>query len=590
MKPKACIVVASEMTVRAFLGPQLRAMQDRYDVTVVVNSRASGLLREMGVTGAVMRIPIGRAISVVADVRALLALGRLMRRHRFDLVHSMTPKAGLLAMVAARLSKIPVRLHTFTGQVWATRTGFSRAILKLADQLIARCATSTLADSHSQREFLIRERIVAPDRIAVLGSGSVSGVDATRFRPDAGRRRQVRERFHIPDASIVLLFVGRLSRDKGVLDLAKAFAAVAAELPDVHALVVGPDEEGVRPAVAGLCGKHVERLHFLDYTTCPEEIMAAGDVLCLPSYREGFGSVVIEAAAAGLPAVASRIYGLVDAVVDGQTGLLHEPGDVADLTACLRHVVGNPGLRCALGSAARDRAVRDFAPSRLASSLLDLYASHAADRATAPEGGWHRRVGKRTFDIVGAAAAIIVLLPLAAAVALIVRVFLGSPVLFHQSRPGLNGVPFRLVKFRTMTDRRDHAGNLLPDVERLGRLGRFLRAASLDELPELWNVLVGEMSLVGPRPLLMAYLDRYTPRQARRHLVRPGITGLAQVSGRNGLSWEEKFELDLEYVDRCSLALDVRILARTIWHVLLRRDITQPGHATAEEFTGTVTR
>ena len=134
MKPKACVVVASEMTVRAFLGPQLRAMQDRYDVTVVVNSRASGLLREMGVTGTVTQMPIGRAISVVADVRALFALVRLMRRQRFDLVHSMTPKAGLLAMVAARLSKIPVRLHTFTGQVWATRTGFSRAILKLADR------------------------------------------------------------------------------------------------------------------------------------------------------------------------------------------------------------------------------------------------------------------------------------------------------------------------------------------------------------------------------------------------------------------------------------------------------------------------
>ncbi len=483
-----------------------------------------------------------------------------------------------------------MRLHTFTGQVWATRTGLSRAILKLADRIIARCATYTLADSPSQREFLIRERIVAPDRIAVLGSGSVSGVDATRFRPDAGRRRQVREQFHIPDASVVLLFVGRLSRDKGVLDLAKAFAALAAEFPDVHALVVGPDEEGLRPAFARLCAKHGERLHFLDYTTCPEDVMAAGDVLCLPSYREGFGSVVIEAAAAGLPAVASRIYGLVDAVVDGRTGLLHEPGDVADLTACLRQVPAT--LACGARSARRLATAPCATLRRPFSrrSLLDLYASHAADRAAAREGGWYRRVGKRTFDIVGAAAAIVVLLPLAAAVALIVRVFLGSPVLFRQSRPGLNGVPFWLVKFRTMTDRRDHAGSLLPDSERLGRLGRFLRAASLDELPELWNVLVGEMSLVGPRPLLLAYLDRYTPRQARRHLVRPGITGLAQVSGRNGLSWEEKFDLDLEYVDRCSLALDVKILARTIWQVLLRRDINQPGHATAEEFTGTVTR
>jgi lipopolysaccharide/colanic/teichoic acid biosynthesis glycosyltransferase/glycosyltransferase involved in cell wall biosynthesis len=599
MKPKACIVVASEMTVRAFLGPQLRAMQDRYDVTVAVNSRASGLLHEMGVTGTVVPMPIGRPISIVADAWALCSLVRLMRRQRFDLVHSMTPKAGLLAMGAAWLSRIPVRLHTFTGQVWATRKGFSRAILKMADRAIARCATYTLADSASQREFLIREQIVAPDRIAVLGSGSVSGVDATRFRPDGSRRRQVREQFQIPDAGVVLLFVGRLSRDKGVLDLAKAFAAVAAEFPVLHVLVVGPDEEGLRPAVARVCATYCKRLHFIDYTTAPEDVMAASDILCLPSYREGFGSVVIEAAAAGLPAVASRIYGLVDAVVDGQTGLLHEPGDVADLAACLRQVVGNAGLRCALGSAARDRALRDFQPSVLTSSLLDLYAGHSADRAAAREGGWYRRVGKRTFDIVGSAAAILVLLPLAAVIALVVRAFLGAPILFRQSRPGLHGVPFRLIKFRTMSDRRNDAGSLLPDADRLGRLGRFLRGASLDELPELLNVLAGEMSLVGPRPLLMAYLDLYTPRQARRHLVRPGITGLAQVSGRNGLSWEEKFELDIEYVDRCSFALDVKILARTVRQVLLRRDINQPGHATAEEFggpkgphygTGTVTR
>jgi len=590
MKPKACVVVASEMTVRAFLGPQLRAMQDRYDVTVVVNSQASGLLRDMGVTGTVTQMPIGRAISVVADARALLALVRLMRRQRFDLVHSMTPKAGLLAMVAARVSRIPVRLHTFTGQVWATRTGVSRAILKLADRMIAQCATFTLADSPSQREFLIRERIVAPDRIAVLGSGSVSGVDATRFRPDARHRRQVREKFQIPDASVVLLFVGRLSRDKGVLDLAKAFAALAAELPDVHALVVGPDEEGLRPVFARLCAKHGERLHFLDYTTCPEDIMAAGDVLCLPSYREGFGSVVIEAAAAGLPAVASRIYGLVDAVVDGRTGLLHAPGDVADLIGCLRQVAGSAALRHALGSAARDRAARDFSPSILAAGQLDLYARLAADCVGSAKNGWYRRFGKRVLDFIGAASAFLLLLPLGAVVAVVVRVCLGSPVLFWQSRPGLMGVPFWLVKFRTMSDRRDSRNNLLADVERLGTAGRLLRAASLDELPELWNVLIGEMSLVGPRPLLLAYLDRYSPRQARRHLVRPGITGLAQVSGRNGLTWEEKFDLDLEYVDHCSLGMDLKILARTIWQVVSRRDINQTGHATAEEFTGTVSR
>ena len=202
----------------------------------------------------------------------------------------------------------------------------------------------------------------------------------------------------------------------------------------------------------------------------------------------------------------------------------------------------------------------------------------------------YRRIGKRAVDGLVAAMAIVILAPLGALLALVIRIALGSPVFFRQRRPGLHGVPFEIVKFRTMTDRWDAAGRPLPDAARLTPLGRFLRSTSLDELPELWNVLKGEMSLVGPRPLLTAYLERYTPAQARRHLVRPGITGLAQVSGRNAVSWERKFELDLEYVDRCSLALDARILVLTIWQVVTRQGVNQPGQATAEEFMGTVSR
>jgi len=171
-------------------------------------------------------------------------------------------------------------------------------------------------------------------------------------------------------------------------------------------------------------------------------------------------------------------------------------------------------------------------------------------------------------------------------IALAVRLRLGVPVLFRQRRPGLHGQPFTLLKFRTMTGARDAAGNLLPDAERLTPLGRFLRATSLDELPELLNVLKGEMSLVGPRPLLLEYLTRYTPEQARRHDVRPGITGWAQVNGRNALSWEHKFALDVWYVDHVSLGLDLKILVLTALRVLARQGISQPGHATMEEFLG----
>jgi lipopolysaccharide/colanic/teichoic acid biosynthesis glycosyltransferase len=171
-------------------------------------------------------------------------------------------------------------------------------------------------------------------------------------------------------------------------------------------------------------------------------------------------------------------------------------------------------------------------------------------------------------------------------VAALVRATLGSPILFRQRRPGLDGVPFVLVKFRSMTDRYDDGGSSLPDGERLTRLGRFLRASSLDELPELWNVLVGDMSVVGPRPLLMEYLPRYSARQALRHTVKPGITGLAQVSGRNDLPWETRFELDLRYAEHVSPGTDLRILARTFWQVVAHRGISQPGHATAQEFSG----
>lgn len=193
---------------------------------------------------------------------------------------------------------------------------------------------------------------------------------------------------------------------------------------------------------------------------------------------------------------------------------------------------------------------------------------------------------KRCFDVLVAAVALLVLAVPLCVLALLVRMKLGKPVLFAQIRPGMHGKPFRMVKFRTMTDARGPDGALLPDAERLPPFGRFLRATSLDELPELWNVLKGDMSLVGPRPLLMEYLPLYSTEQARRHEVRPGVTGWAQINGRNALSWEEKFELDVWYVDHQSFMLDIRILWRTARKVLIREGISAAGEATMSKFTG----
>lgn len=193
---------------------------------------------------------------------------------------------------------------------------------------------------------------------------------------------------------------------------------------------------------------------------------------------------------------------------------------------------------------------------------------------------------KRIFDFLVAGSALIILAPIILVIALFVRVRLGAPIFFTQIRPGLNGQPFRMVKFRTMLDILDSNGRALPDELRMTRFGRFLRSTSLDELPELWNVVCGDMSLVGPRPLLMEYLPLYTQEQSRRHEVKPGITGWAQVNGRNAISWEEKFSLDVWYVENQSIFLDVKIIIITIWKIFKREGISAKGEATMPRFSG----
>ncbi len=196
-------------------------------------------------------------------------------------------------------------------------------------------------------------------------------------------------------------------------------------------------------------------------------------------------------------------------------------------------------------------------------------------------------VMKRIFDILVSFSVLLLSAPLLLLLALLIRTQLGSPVLFSQLRPGLKGKSFNMVKFRSMTDERDDAGELLSDAQRLTRFGMVLRATSLDELPELWNVLKGDMSIVGPRPLMMEYLPFYSPEQARRHDMLPGVTGLAQISGRNALTWEKKFELDVWYIDNYSFWLDIKILLATVKKVLIPEGVSPDGHATMPKFTGT---
>ncbi len=360
-RKRIALVTASPMTISAFMTRHIYAWADRCDVTLFSNFSDDSALFDVSLPATLRPIMIERKVSVWKDFLALLCLTRQLKQGHFDAVISLTPKAGLLAMLAGWVSRTPLRIHIFTGQVWAARVGVSRWFLKRLDSLTAHLATEVLADSESQRQFLISEDVVTAARSAVIGCGSVSGVDGTRFRPDPLARIAIRKSLRVSDQDTLLLFLGRLNPDKGILDLGAAFVGLSKIISGVHLLVVGSDEASMRRLLKSKCHSIPDHLHFIEHTVAPETYMAAADILCLPSYREGFGTVVIEAAAVGVPAVASRIYGLTDAIVDGETGLLHAPGDIEELQRHLELLIRDPIMRDRLGVSARERALEDFA-------------------------------------------------------------------------------------------------------------------------------------------------------------------------------------------------------------------------------------
>lgn len=379
---KLCVVSTVELPLRFFMIPHLRALQEIYDITVVVATDDPGFLQEYGIRARVIPAPIRRNISLLEDLWALAQLITLFRREKFQIIHSIAPKAGLLAMVAGVLAWVPIRIHCFTGQVWVNSRGVKRFVLKNMDRLTSVCATHLLTDSHSQRNVLVSQRIASPEKLTVLGSGSVSGVDLDRFQSNPTVCTKVRSKLGIPLTSKVCLYLGRITKDKGVLDLSKALKPTLTSFPDTYALFVGPDEGGFQHEILSLLMDVRERVRFVGYTSAPEQYLMAADILCLPSYREGFGMVIIEAAAVGIPALASRIYGITDAVVEGFTGILHAPGASEEIAEGLHMLLADADLRIRLGNNARQRAREKFAQQILVTALLDYY--RAIDRAAVP--------------------------------------------------------------------------------------------------------------------------------------------------------------------------------------------------------------
>lgn len=587
-KPRLVCVVTISMSTKFFEGQLAYLAEHGFDVTMI--SSPGPELKTLAAEGiATCAIAMEREISLLRDLRSLWALWRSFRKLRPDIVNAGTPKAGLLGTIAGRLAGVPCVIYTLHGLRLETTSGWKRRILMTTESIACKLADAVFCVSRSLMQRVTELGIVRKDKTRVVGQGTTNGVDIASFTPTNQTERiakQLRSALAIPAEARVVGFVGRFTRDKGVEELYRAFLGLKSDHPDLRLLMVGDFESG-DPVRADLCAAisadpSVIRTGFIRDVAPYYAIM---DVLAFPSYREGFPGVPLEAQAAEVPVVVSDATGAVDSVIEGVTGYVVPVGNPTELHSAIGRLLENSELRRQMGRAGRDWVMHSFQSEIVWRAILVSYTDLLGKGTTIKKRGW-RQIVKSVFDRTAASVLLLLSFPLWALTALLIRCKLGRPVLFRQTRAGAQGVPFEVLKFRTMTNKIALDGSLASDEQRLTPFGRRLRSWSIDEIPQLWNVVKGQMSLVGPRPLLMRYLDRYTPEQARRHEVLPGITGWAQVNGRNTIGWGKKFEYDVWYVDHWSLSLDIRILFLTVSKVFCRHGISNPDHATMPEFMG----
>lgn len=532
----------------------------------------------------------------------------LLRARRFDVIYVYHPPitVGLAAALSGFLTRRPFVLDI--QDLWPDSVGASgmagsgrlAKILRPLCDFVHRRAALVIGQSRGMTELLI-ERGVPRRKTATV----FNWADEEAARP--GGRYDVRSLEF--EGRFNLVFGGNLGRVQGLETLVRAAQRAAQEVPEIQLTLIG---EGVeRDRIAALIddlGADNVKLRPGVPQNQIGDVFAASDVLVMHLLDDPLFDITIPSKtqfymAMGKPILIGVRGEASEMVTEAGAGISVAPEDVEAMAQAMIGLARRPASeREAMGRRARDAYVLRYsfesAIAQTAARMGDVLGTKAdgsgsptrrlsdqpeRTKTNHPHPG---RRSKRVFDMAVSLSALLFLAPVLGLVALMVRLRLGAPVLFRQTRPGLGGVPFEMIKFRTMRDATGPDGRLLPDAERLTPIGRWLRATSLDELPELWNVLKGDMSLVGPRPLLMEYLPLYSSEQARRQEVRPGITGWAQVNGRNAIGWEEKLELDVWYVDRHNLWLDLKIIALTLLRIIRRDGISAPGSATIEKFRG----
>lgn len=373
-KKKIVFVVAIAGTAQAFLKDHMSYLVKEYDVHLVANFKTEekGEYEAMGIT--CHDVSIQRAIKIGADWKALWALRKIFKTEKFDCVHSVTPKAGLLTSIAGWMAGVKKRVHIYTGQVWATRKGMMRSVLKMMDRIIAWFDTDILVDGEGQRQFLIKEGVLKERNSSVLANGSIAGVKLERFVISEETRRVEREKLGFKEDDVCFIFMGRLNHDKGIGELFEAFNKLIPECPNAKLVLYGHDEEGYDPkAVTYANIKRGVNYFYPGHTSAPFASLQAGDVFVLPTWREGFGMSVLEAQGLALPAITSDAYGVVDATVEGKTALRCRVDEPEGLYRCMKTYYDNPNMRKQHGLAGRKRVEESFVGSKVSEAWVDFY-------------------------------------------------------------------------------------------------------------------------------------------------------------------------------------------------------------------------
>lgn len=372
-KKKICFIVAVPITANAFLRNHIDKLSKLYDVYLVGSINNADEIKNLSLTGW-HNVEIRRGISIWHDLKTVFKTRKYFKQMKFDAIHSVTPKAGLISAIAGKMAKVRERTHIFTGQVWATRKGIMRKLLKTLDKVIIKLDNHIMVDGKSQRNFLIKEGLLSENQAIVFGNGSISGVDTSLFSQDINQRILLRNKIGIKQKQLTFIFLGRLKRDKGIMELLEAFNRLAAETDNVFLLLVGFDEEKLISQLPNYKNiKEKINFHFYGKTPHPEIILNAGDVFVLPTYREGFGTSVLEAASVGIPCICSDTYGVLDAYVVNETGLRCHVGDADSLYLCMKKMYDNPELVKQMGLQSRKRVINEFKDEYLTECWINFY-------------------------------------------------------------------------------------------------------------------------------------------------------------------------------------------------------------------------